>query len=177
MKSADQVFQKFEKILNQWMTAIDSYSEEQFKLKPADDVWSVGQLYNHLINSALNFHLKQIEICADGKGTVTVGGKKFPGKVSYLLGTLPPVRIKVPPSPEYTPKQPTNTEEVKQKLQEVLISVGNVRKKVNSAALNIKTAHPGFGFLNAREWYQLIEMHYRHHLRQKKRLDIFLRLR
>jgi hypothetical protein len=37
-----------------------------------------------------------------------------------------------------------------------------------------KTAHPAFGFLDAFEWFQLIEIHFRHHLRLKNRLDKFL---
>jgi hypothetical protein len=47
-------------------------------------------------------------------------------------------------------------------------------QKLSSASEIPKTAHPAFGFLNAREWFHLIEMHFRHHLRQKKRLDRFL---
>ncbi|RAP28452.1 hypothetical protein C2W64_04886 [Brevibacillus laterosporus] len=32
---------------------------------------------------------------------------------------------------------------------------------------DFKMMHPGFGALNAQEWYVLVEMHYRHHLLQK----------
>ncbi|PFI45332.1 hypothetical protein COI73_19775 [Bacillus cereus] len=31
--------------------------------------------------------------------------------------------------------------------------------------------HPGLGYLNAAEWFQLISMHFAHHLRQKSRLE------
>ena len=37
-----------------------------------------------------------------------------------------------------------------------------------------KTAHPGFSYLNASEWYRLIPMHFKHHLRQKENIDTFL---
>jgi hypothetical protein len=37
-----------------------------------------------------------------------------------------------------------------------------------------KTKHPGFLYFNAREWLQFSEMHFRHHLRQKKRIDDYL---
>lgn len=33
-----------------------------------------------------------------------------------------------------------------------------------------KMVHPGFGALNANEWFVLVEMHYRHHLAQLERL-------
>jgi hypothetical protein len=34
-----------------------------------------------------------------------------------------------------------------------------------------KTEHPGFLFFTALEWLRFAEMHMRHHLRQKKRID------
>jgi len=36
---------------------------------------------------------------------------------------------------------------------------------------NKKVEHGGFGWLNAREWYDLIGMHFRHHIRQKDELE------
>jgi hypothetical protein len=38
-----------------------------------------------------------------------------------------------------------------------------------------KTKHPALGYLAAKEWYKLIVIHFRHHLRQKKRIDLFLK--
>ncbi|MNG40670.1 hypothetical protein D3C84_1293620 [compost metagenome] len=34
-----------------------------------------------------------------------------------------------------------------------------------------KVQHGGFGWLNAREWYGLVDMHFLHHLRQKNELE------
>ncbi|MEW5597133.1 DinB family protein, partial [Peribacillus frigoritolerans] len=34
-----------------------------------------------------------------------------------------------------------------------------------------KVQHRRMGYLNAEEYFQLIEMHFRHHLRQKERID------
>ncbi|MFA6542419.1 MAG: DinB family protein, partial [Bacteroidota bacterium] len=61
--------------MNHWLTSLETYTEEQLLRKPSDEEWSLGQVYNHLINSALLFHLKQIELCAAGKGTVKADGK------------------------------------------------------------------------------------------------------
>jgi hypothetical protein len=40
-----------------------------------------------------------------------------------------------------------------------------------------KTKHPGLGFFNANEWLQFAEMHLRHHLKQKERIEEFLKIR
>jgi hypothetical protein len=37
-----------------------------------------------------------------------------------------------------------------------------------------KTKHPGFGYFSAHECLQFADMHFRHHLRQKKRIDDLL---
>jgi hypothetical protein len=37
-----------------------------------------------------------------------------------------------------------------------------------------KSKHPGLGYFTAQEWFQYVEMHMRHHLRQKARLDTYL---
>jgi hypothetical protein len=47
-------------------------------------------------------------------------------------------------------------------------------KKIINTRFKEKTKHPGFHYLNAIEWLQFIEMHFRHHLKQKKRIDKYL---
>jgi hypothetical protein len=37
-----------------------------------------------------------------------------------------------------------------------------------------KVKHGGFGWLNAKEWYDLVGMHFRHHVRQKDELERYL---
>ena len=174
MKSPQRTFSQFESLANRWLRELDTYTEEQFLRKPSEHEWSIGQVYMHLFQSAKFFHLKQIEQCAAQQGTVTNGEKKMPGKISFMLGMFLPVRIKVPPSPQYTPPQPKNKEEATTKLNKIIIDVKNILPAVEHASLENKTAHPALGYLNAREWYQLISMHFHHHLRQKARLDKFL---
>jgi len=45
--------------------------------------------------------------------------------------------------------------------------------KIDTAKTNGKTNHPGMGYLNAREWFELIELHFNYHekdIKQAKRL-------
>jgi hypothetical protein len=39
-----------------------------------------------------------------------------------------------------------------------------------------KTKHPGLHYFNADEWLQFADMHFRHHVKQKKKIDDFLRI-
>jgi hypothetical protein len=40
-----------------------------------------------------------------------------------------------------------------------------------------KTKHPGLLYFNAGEWCQFANMHFRHHWKQKERIDQFLKLK
>lgn len=60
-----KVLSKFNAVLDTWEQTLNDYSETDFLKKPADDAWSIGQVYNHLIGATNRFHLKQVEICLE----------------------------------------------------------------------------------------------------------------
>ncbi|PKL83834.1 MAG: hypothetical protein CVV24_02900 [Ignavibacteriae bacterium HGW-Ignavibacteriae-3] len=156
-------------VLEKWESSLDNYSDSDLLKKPAADSWSIGQLYSHLVYGTIRYHLKQIELCLskdDNRDQKKTGAGAF----CFLINGFPPVKIKVPPSKEYTPAQPENKQEIKNgfvKLKQILENYSPGIGKKESG----KVKHPALGFLSAAEWYQLIEMHFRHHLRQKKKLD------
>jgi hypothetical protein len=166
---------KFSEVLDTWERALINYSETDFLKKPSDDAWSIGQVYHHLIKATIGFHLPQVEICLKNVEN-THESKMMPGRVSYFLGSIPPIKVKVPPTPEYTPPQPESIAWVKVKLNELRPKMAKMAALLaESQGKTGKTKHPGFGYLDANEWFQLVEMHFRHHLRQKARLDKFLK--
>lgn len=167
------ILSRFNTVLSTWEKALDNYSEADFARQPAPDAWSIGQVYQHLIGSALRYHLKQAEACLatdDNAGAP----KTLPGRISYFLGGFLPVRVKVPPSPQYTPPQPESIEQMRAMIPAVKEKMAAVAQQLSQPHGNGKTSHPALGYLNALEWFALVEMHYRHHLRQKKRIDSFL---
>jgi hypothetical protein len=174
MKTSQSILAQFEKTAEIWLTSLNQYSDEQFAKKPDENSWSIGQVYSHLVNGTRRYQLQQIAQCLEGKQTTSNLKKKLPGKMSYFWGSFPPIRIKVPPSETYTPKQPQNIEAMRIGLEELIKIMRATEQKLSSASKTSKTSHPAFGSLNAPEWFQLIEMHFRHHLHQKKRLKRFL---
>ncbi len=174
MKTATQINTEFQQQINFWKSELNNYNDEQFSKKPADDKWSIGQLYYHLAFGTQNFHLKMIELCLEQKNVVLDRPKNIKGKISFLIGGFPPVKIKVPPTEQYTPKQ-SSVEEIKSALDQLSVKMSTVSALVDNSNSKVKVAHPGFSYLNAKEWYQLIEMHFRHHRRQKAELDLFLK--
>lgn len=166
---------RFNQVLDTWEQALGSYTDAEFLTKPDADAWSIGQVYMHLAGSTNYFHLKHVADCRASDDNAN-GSMTMPGRISfYVFGGFPPIKIKVPPSPEYTPPQPESVAAVREKLTALRPRMAEMAAKLlEKDNKSGKTKHPAFGYLNAYEWFEMIDMHWRHHLRQKRRLDKFL---
>jgi DinB superfamily len=168
------VLANFNTVYNIWTSELDKYPMAQLLQQPKAGGWSLGQVYVHLINSALGFHIPQIETCMatnDNSGK----WKNFKGFMCYtFIKSFPDIKIAVPPSERYTPKQPADKQDLYDGLDKVKAAMAAVLPKLEANIMRGKTAHPGMSFLNANEWYTMVEMHYRHHLKQKATLDTML---
>jgi hypothetical protein len=167
-------FDTYVQIAALWESELEKYSDEQFAVKPSPESWSIGQVYEHLVMGGLNYHSKQIEQCMLSDEN-QCARKTFSGTLIFLLHAFPPIRIKVPPSPTYTPKQPENKERIKAGLRLLKKKLQDLSGDMDHAVHSGKTKHRALGYLDAQEWYRLIVMHFRHHMRQKKRIDLFLK--
>ncbi len=159
-----------------YLNELTSLSMDQLCRKPSDDAWSLGQMMVHLMNGARFMQLPNVEACRDASNpAVHVGGAKNDrGEEVFRVGSFPPIQIQVPPSPQYTPVQPESKEEIRAGMQDVIARMRSVAPALDEIPAENTVEHPGFGYLNAKEWFQLIEMHYRHHRHQLGRLKEFL---
>lgn len=169
--NAVEALQRFEQTVSYYLHELDGFSMEQLKFQQAEGEWSIGQMYQHLIQSALHMQLRNIEQClAQSNGSTTTTAKTEEGAAVFEQGSFPPIRIHVPPSPQYTPAQPETKEQLIQGLALVIRRMNEIQPSLEEASVQNTVLHPRLGALNAKEWFLLIEMHYRHHLRQLKRL-------
>lgn len=164
---------KFESIANDWMMALDTYDERNFNCKPDQESWSIGQVYYHLVHGTQNFHLRMVRQCMDNPAHAHEK-KTFPGKIVFFMGRFPPIRIKVPPSDMYTPKQPESIAAIRRDLNTLIGTMPTIANELSQKQHQGKAQHPRFGYLSGDEWFAMIQMHFRHHLYQKNRLDSFL---
>ncbi len=169
----NQSFAHFEALVDHYREQLNGYSMEQLTYKPNEDEWSLGQMYIHLIGSSLFMHLRNVELCKDASDpAVAIGGKKTEdGEFVFRNGGFPPIRIKVPPSPQYTPAQPESKDAIYQGLNTVVEKRKAMEATLDGIPSSHTVAHPRLGALTAKEWFALLEMHYRHHLLQLERLQ------
>ncbi|MCC6727614.1 MAG: DinB family protein [Saprospiraceae bacterium] len=168
MKKTEEIHQNFEKVHASWEQELHQFTDAELTKQETPEGWTLGQVYVHLINSALYFHLKQVAACCATNENADQA-KTERGEGAFSAGSVPPIRVQVPPSEQYTPKPPQSKQELFDGLARV--------KSAMTEALSLfdddqggRTAHPSMGYLNALDWYQLVEMHWRHHLWQKERI-------
>jgi hypothetical protein len=167
------VIENFKNTTNIWLDALDKYTEDEFKIKPADDAWSLGQVYQHIAKSAMFFQFARIKEClsSDEHGSEPMNERTIG---IFKMGSFPPIEVKVPIEFQPTPTQPESKEEARTKIKEVITLMPEYATKIDNASHHGKAQHPALGYLNANEWFELIDMHFRHHLSQKVKIEKFI---
>jgi hypothetical protein len=150
--------------------AIQQYNFEQLCAQPDVNSWSMGQLCMHLVNDT-NWFIEQIKICLLNDDNANETMVPF-AQTMFVNNSFPDERL----------SNPANINMPQPQRKKILLQLFiNLKKDMNEAATQIdnskskgKTKHPGFNYFNATEWLQFAEMHLRHHLKQKERIEEFL---
>lgn len=153
--------------LDQWIAALDDYNLQQLQAQPPDGGWSLGQVYMHLLNEA-EYHLEQFT-AALSSSEQSQEEATPEGRTMLNNNAFPDIRLEGPPENAAVP-QPESKSELtaamlllKEQFEKSLLMLSHDHRG--------KSKHPGLGYFSAREWLQFADMHMRHHLRQKERID------
>lgn len=169
MRTTKDVLKSFELTVGRYLTELTKLDVAKLHRKLNEEDWSIGQMYVHLIQSAF-MHLNNAENCLSGSELTLnpVKEKTEQGKIVFKLDQFPAVRIKVPAS--LNPQPPESREYLVEGLKSVVERMRNTESVLHQVSVSNKILHPAFGALDAKEWFLLIEMHYRHHFLQLDRL-------
>ncbi|TVX96287.1 DinB family protein [Cohnella terricola] len=159
----------YSELIDLYKTNLKRYSIDQLRYVSEQGVWSLGQMFDHVILAALDY-LVQVQRCASASEEQRQG-KTEAGDQLFNAGSFPPIKIKLPDGPENTPSNSETVDDLMRGFDTVLKRMSEWEEKVHTINPNYKVRHDGFGWLNAREWYELVGMHFRHHLRQKVELE------
>ena len=167
MFDTDQLIQT----INYWIQCLEDYTNEQFVTSPGPGHWSIGQLYLHLILDS-TFYIEQAR---QALATDDHSGERAKPRAKKMLleNEFPDMRITGDPSHAYIP-QPKHKQELANRLVQLQHDISQVSLWQNKKPPVGKSKHPGLGYFDTNEWLQLADMHFRHHLKQKKRIDTFL---
>jgi hypothetical protein len=140
-------------------------------MKPSPGKWSLGQVYFHLIKNT-EYYIEQAKICLlanENSQEVCT-----PSAASIFANNSFPDEIIEGPDTNVDIRQPENKEQLKKALLELKKEIEKLVTDISTNTYKGKTKHPGLGYFSACDWLQFTEIHFRHHLRQKQRIDDFL---
>lgn len=159
-------------VLSKFKQDLVTYSPEQLRSIPEEGVWSIGQMYDHLIVVAHEY-LDNVAVCSEAQQQDRL--EKTPaGKELFHNKGFPPIKIRLPDEMNAPPNNSNSQEELINRMEKLIQRLEYWESKVAEISPERKAKHGGFGWLNAREWLDLVEMHSRHHLRQKEELERYL---
>ncbi|QJD85431.1 DinB family protein [Cohnella herbarum] len=167
---------RLEETVDYYLEQLEGIAEEPLSRKPSEEEWSIGQLYVHLIQSSRFMNLRHIGLCQEGNDpAIVVGGvKNEAGFEVFRNSGFSDVKIHVPPSPQYTPKQPDGKAELNEGMRALVLSMKEIEPKLQEIPPEHTVLHPRLGALNAEEWFKMVEIHFGHHLKQLRRLQQFI---
>jgi len=167
----ETITRNYNRELDHWIDTCKTYTEQQLLLNPRRDSWSLGQLGMHLIVNTWYF-FKLVRICAS---TEQHSAKEMSSNASrmFLRNEFPNLLMEGPPLNKETP-QPSNRDEVVKGLRSLKAEMNTISSPLANNRAKGKTRHPGLHYFDAMAWFQFSEMHFRHHLKQKKRIESFL---
>ena len=163
--------QQTNEAIDYWIEEYKRYDFEKILRKPSENEWSMGQVGIHLWMSAKGFFFKNAEKCLSKDGTEKGKSKKFAAHLIFTFKMLPPVKYEMPKQVAVVPKQPESKEQLIGKLEEIKRMSADYIHRIPQSDPELKTKHPFLGWLNTAEWITLCNIHCRHHVRQKKRIE------
>ena len=160
-------------LLTEFKRDLSNYSLAELRSISEEGVWSIGQMYDHLLLVAHEY-LDSGEQCETAADTAGLGKSGF-GEKLFRNGGFPPVKIRLPDEMNAPPNNSDSQERLLDRMDELIKRMAHWEVKVDGMDPDRKVEHGGFGWLNAKEWYELVGMHFRHHLMQKRELEGRLR--
>lgn len=162
------VMKAFNDTITSWINFLDDYTLSQLHQAPAPGAWSLGQVYTHLIDDT-RYQVEQMKIALS---TTENAEREMAENAKIMFGnnSFPDMLIQGPATYQVV-AQPASKQEVLQALVQIRNEVNEIWQDVDPAMAIGKSRHPGLDFFSAIEWLQFMEMHMRHHFRQKKRID------
>lgn len=164
----------FTDTIQSYIDALGRYSDEQFTAKPDEAEWSLGQMYQHLYEANTFFFLANVKRCLEKRKGQEGGEKTAAGLNVYQHNSFPPIKVKRP-GPANSPEPVAQDRETYKNLFAQTLEEGNAWADALVDDDGIyKTQHFAFGWLNATEWLQNLEIHARHHIRQRQEREQWL---
>ncbi|MBT2659392.1 DinB family protein [Bacillus sp. ISL-18] len=117
------------KLINTYKNELLNYSLEQLRYIDEEGVWSIGQMYDHLILVAHEY-LDNMEKCTTLNDEHPLGKTEF-GEHLYKIGGFPPIKIRLPDELNTPPNNSDSKEDLIGRMDQVILRLSQGESKVD----------------------------------------------
>jgi hypothetical protein len=162
----DQVIQLLKDSQAEFVNAVSSLSDEQWKWKPAPNRWSVAEVSEHILLAEGMLFAKVQEALASPPNPDWE--KKTAGKTEFILKVMAPRMGKAQAPEEIQPRGNLTRAEIMSRFAEVRANTMQFAQQTQIALKEHTAEHPFpvFGTLNAYQWLIYIPLHNMRHDKQ-----------
>ncbi|MGG1629642.1 DinB family protein [Rossellomorea sp. NRS-1567] len=125
-------------LIETYKSFLQAYSPEQLRYIPEQGVWSIRQMYDHLLVVAHEY-LDSVEACELASGEQTQGKTEF-GEYLFNIGGFPPIKIQLPPELNAAPDNTKTKEDIRRELDQLMERMTGLKMKVDDKCSYYKTA-------------------------------------
>ncbi|MCB0388781.1 MAG: DinB family protein [Winogradskyella sp.] len=164
---------RFNKKAQEWLNFLELIDEDTVLKNPHPKSWSLSELYDHVVKVAITYQIPNaLKEMTDEREL-----KKAQNPFAFLLfdlNVLPRLNIKMENFPpdlvaKFTPEKHSKAEVITN-FKRLIELVHETAQQLNNVTKTDRTYHPMFGTITAKKWFRLIEIHLRHHDKQRFRI-------
>ncbi len=164
-------FNRAQMVMETYRQQLDKYTDEQFVQSPAEGVWSLSEVYSHILSANI-MCASAIAKCIKGDATEYTKGLDWRVKVILFFGRIPGKHM-VPKSIAGDVKVISKADALR--MMDIFdAKIQTVIPDIDKASPTQTTRHPRMGMFNAKNWLRFIYVHSNHHLKQLARIEKLL---
>lgn len=170
----EQLEKQINDTAGEWIAVLHHYDLAILLKKPDEENWSIGQVAMHLV-SETSFYIEQIEYCFMSDEN-TMEQMTPDAELMFRQDAFPDVKIVRDAALSQSYPQPISKPGIIKAMEDIRDKLTALLLKIKLGKHKGKTRHQGLGYFTALQWAQFAEMHMRHHIRQKNRIEEALHL-
>lgn len=157
-------YTSLKKLIEQYESLLNNFSEEEFLKKPNAEKWSKAEVYAHII-SANRLTIRAMVKAARGEATESTQSLSWPARIIFFFNRMPKGR-KVPAVVEARTPKYNNKQEALDAIHQLIKDLDEAYATSANWSKTQKNNHPALGPMNNAEWLAFMKVHTQHHLKQ-----------
>ncbi|WP_026905493.1 DinB family protein [Pedobacter glucosidilyticus] len=157
-------FKSLNKLLDKYLRHLKAIHEDKFFAKPEPHVWSVSEVYSHVIWVNKTAAIAA-ENCLNRTAHIKTSKPDWRVRLILFFGVFPPGKIKAPAAVA------SKVERIS--AEEAANQIINLKRKLPALEADFKNfdphykiKHPRLGYLDAKDWLRFMVVHTKHHIKQ-----------